>query len=99
MRDTTDSLRAQVRRIKGRTTTRAVSYWDWMAALCQGREEEAAALWEQMPDEQRRWIEEAATMRDPTEELETRINAPLNLPCGLKELPHGEGKDGLLSPD
>ena len=76
------NLRARIerlerRRLKAPSTPRTVSFFDFAAAVFQGRQDEADALWVQLPEETRAQVE-AAMAADP-DELEKRINAPLRV--------------------
>jgi hypothetical protein len=74
----------------GQSTSRAASYFDFAAAALQGRQEDADALWMQLPEEDREHVIAALSSPDPLVEIEARINAPLlGLPCGFKALPAG----------
>jgi hypothetical protein len=90
------NLRARIARLErqrlaGQSTPRAASFFDFAAAALQGRQDDADALWMQLPEEDREHVIAALGSPDPLIEIEARINAPLlSLPCGLRELPSSE---------
>ena len=91
------NLRARIARLErqrlpGRTTSKVASFWDFIGAASQGRQEEADALWMQLPEEDRAYLVATLDCPDALVVIEARINAPLvGLPCGLRELPSDGG--------
>ena len=89
------NLRARIarlerQRIAGQSTPRVASFWDFAAAALQGRQDDADALWMQLPEEDREHVIAALGSPDPLIEIEAMLNAPLlGLPCVFKELPAG----------
>jgi hypothetical protein len=100
------NLRCRIERLERRrsaeqSTPKVSSFWDVASAACQGRNEDANALWVQLPEETRAIVEVALGSPDPLQGLEGKINAPLlGLPCGLRGLLRRcpeSGGDGLTA--